>query len=224
MMQSPTQGTLDRLAEQFSEYLPTLTAGAVVLVVGLLLGWLTKRAAVRVLALLRLDRLAGGRSQWRAAMGKGDVRDAVYGVLGTAAGLAVVLVFLDNALQIWGLAVLSRLLEQGISYIPTLILAGVIISLGVVLANALARRVETVLEREGIPRASLMAGLTKSSLVSVVAALALWELNFAREIVLAAFLIGFGAIGIAFALAVGIGSARAIQEGWSIVLKGRKDG
>ncbi|MDH3455992.1 MAG: hypothetical protein OER90_04050, partial [Gemmatimonadota bacterium] len=35
-----------------------------------------------------------------------------------------------------------------------------------------------------------------------------------REIVLAAFLITFGAIGVAFAVAVGLGSARAIQRGW----------
>ena len=43
-------------------------------------------------------------------------------------------------------------------------------------------------------------------------ALALWQLSFAREIVLAAFLIAFGAIGVAFAIAVGLGAAKAIQR------------
>lgn len=222
-MQSQTQGMLDRFQQQFSDYFPTLAAGILVLAVGLLVGWLAKRLVVRVLGLLRLDRLAGGRSAWRSAMGKGDVRDALYGVAGTVAGLTVVLVFLDNALQIWGLEVLSRMIEGLLVYLPTLALAGMIVGLGLVLANVLARRVEEVLERENIPRAAFVAGLAKSALLSVVGALALWELNFAREIVLSAFLIGFGAVGIAFALAVGIGSARAIQEGWLAIRKERND-
>ena len=222
-MQSQTQGMLDRFQQQLSDYFPTLAAGVLVLAVGLLVGWLAKRLVVRVLGLLRLDRLAGGRSAWRSAMGKGDVRDAVYGIAGTVAGLTVVLVFLDNALQIWGLDVLSRMIERLLVYLPTLVLAGIIVGLGIVLSNVLARRVEKVLEREKVPRAAFMAGLAKSSLLSVVGALALWELNFAREIVLSAFLIGFGAVGIAFALAVGIGSARAIQEGWSAIRKERND-
>lgn len=222
-MQSQQQGVLDRFGQQFSDYLPTLVAGFVVLVVGLLVGWLAKRLIVRILVLLRLDRLAGGPSPWRAAIGKGDVRDAVYGVVGTITGVIVVLVFLDNALQIWGLDVLSRMVDQIIFYLPTIALAGIIVGLGIIMANAVARRVETALEREKVPRAALMAGLAKSALLAVVGALALWELNFAREIVLSAFLIGFGALGIAFALAVGIGSARAIQAGWSSVRQGRKD-
>ncbi len=115
------------------------------------------------------------------------------------------------------------MIERLLVYLPTLVLAGIIVGLGIVLSNVLARRVEKVLEREKVPRAAFMAGLAKSSLLSVVGALALWELNFAREIVLSAFLIGFGAVGVAFALAVGIGSARAIQEGWSAIRKERND-
>jgi hypothetical protein len=40
---------------------------------------------------------------------------------------------------------------------------------------------------------------------------------------MAAFLIGFGAIGVAFALGVGIGSARAIQTALSSVMSSRSD-
>ena len=59
--------------------------------------------------------------------------------------------------------------------------------------------------------------------MAIIIALGLWQLNFAREIVLAAFLIGFGAIGVAFAMAVGLGSARAVQGGWDALFKKRKD-
>ncbi|MGE0040081.1 MAG: hypothetical protein AB7H88_12260 [Vicinamibacterales bacterium] len=55
----------------------------------------------------------------------------------------------------------------------------------------------------------------------VVGALALWQLNFAREIVYAAFVIGFGAFGVAFALAVGLGAGRALQSGLEALVKKR---
>ena len=61
------------------------------------------------------------------------------------------------------------------------------------------------------------------TLIIFVGALALWELAFAREIVLAGFLMTFGAIGIAFAIAVGVGSARAVQKGWEALLEKRKE-
>lgn len=101
--------------------------------------------------------------------------------------------------------------------------SGFLVGLGLALGNIVAARVELTLEQERLPRAGLMAGFAKASVLSVVAALALWELNFGREIVLAAFLIGFGAIGVAFALAVGLGTANAIRAGWQILLERNKD-
>jgi hypothetical protein len=210
-MRLQDQTTLDQFGRQISDYMPTLLAGLLVLAAGAAAGWLLKRAIVRVLLLLRLDRLGGGRSAWRSALGKGDVRAALYNMVGTVAGSILFLVFVDNALEIWGLTVLARLVDQVIFYLPTLGLATLISWVGIALSSVLARRVEAVLIEEKIPRAGLLVGLARSAFLSVVAALALWELDFAREIVLAAFLIGFGAIGVAFALGVGIGSAKAIQ-------------
>jgi hypothetical protein len=67
-------------------------------------------------------------------------------------------------------------------------------------------------------------GRRREALLALVAALGLWQLEFAREVVLAAFLIAFESVGVAFALAVGIGSARAIERGWEIVFRrNRKD-
>jgi hypothetical protein len=203
-------------------YLPTLVAGLILLALGLLAGWLCRRAVIRVLVWLRLDRL-GGRMGWRAAFGKGDVRAALYSLVGTIIMVLVVLVFLDNVLQIWGLEVLSRSIHAMIVYMPNLLLSGVIVGVGMALVNAIARRVEDTLEEERIPRPRLVTKIVRAALLALVAALALWQLGLAREIVLAAFLIIFGAVGIAFALAFGLGTAKALQQGWETFLGGRKD-
>jgi Mechanosensitive ion channel, conserved TM helix len=221
-MQQTRTEPLGALVQRFTDYLPTLTAGLLVLALGLVLGWLAKRAMIRVLIWLRLDRLAG-RVGWRSALGKGDARAAAYDLLGNLALTLVGLVFLDNALTIWGLAVLSRLLDSLVFSLPRIALAALIVVVGITVSSAAAERARDALEDEGLAHAGLLGKGLKAMLLAVVAALGLWELNFARQIVLSAFIIAFGAMGIAFALSVGLGSSRAIQRAWDELFQSRKD-
>lgn len=220
-MQQPMTEPLTAVIQRFTDYVPTLAAGTLVLALGFVLGWVAKSAVVRILIWLRLDRLAG-RVGWRSAFGKGDVRAALYDALGTVAFVLVVLVFLDNALIIWGLAVLSRLMDSLVFSLPRLGLAALIVAVGIAVANAAAERTQDALEEEELAHARLLAKGLKAVVLAVVAALALWELDFARQIVLAGFVIAFGAMGIAFALSVGLGSARAIQRGWEELFEKKK--
>ncbi len=217
-MQTPEPSPQIELSQRFTDYLPTLFGGAVVLALGVAAGWVAKRALIRILIWLRLDRL-GGRYGWRAAFGKGDVRAALYEVLGTIAMALVSLVFLEEALQIWGLVGLAEVIDRFILYVPNLALVGLIVGAGWWLATTLAARVEDALEEEEIAKAQLLAKALKGAMLAVVGALALWQLNLAREVVFVAFLIAFGAMGVAFALAVGLGAAKAVQRGLESLFK-----
>jgi hypothetical protein len=216
-----SQGLVRDFEARFSGFLPDLLGGLTIVVIGVVVGWLAKRAVMAFLRWIRLDRL-GGPVSWRTALGKADVRDAVYGALGSVAMVLVVLLFLEQAFQKWGLVVLTQALEGFIRYFPNLALVGVIVGVGLLVANLAADRVEGVLDDAGVPNAPLLGGMAKAALLAVVAALALWELEFARQIVMGAFLIGFGAIGVAFALAVGVGSSQAIKEIWTQLFEERK--
>jgi hypothetical protein len=220
-MQQPMTEPLAGLFGRFTDYLPTLTAGVLVLALGIALGWVAKRAVVRVLIWLRLDRLAG-RVGWRSAFGKGDVRAALYDLLGTVVLVVVVLVFLDNALIIWGLDVLSRFIDRVVVALPRLALAALIVVAGGAVAAAAAGRAEAALAEEEVGYARLLAKALKGVLYAVVAAVALWELDLARQIVLAGFVIAFGAMGVAFALSVGLGSTHAIRRGWEELFEKRR--
>ncbi len=217
-------GPLAHFSDQLFGYLPTLAGGLAVLALGILVGWVAKHVVVRAMVWLRLDRL-GGRTGWRAAFGKGDVRAAMYELVGDVVMVVLVLVFLDNALQIWGLSVLSRLIDRSVFYLPNLALVALIVGVGLLVANVAGDRVTSALEEEGLERAGLVGKVVKGVLQAVVGALALWQLGFARQIVLAGFFVIFGAIGVAFALAVGLGAARAVETGLErMVIKERKDG
>lgn len=222
-MQAQPSAPVRDFLQNISGYLPQLAAALLVVAIGLAVGWVVKRAAVRILIWLRLDRLAR-RTGWRATFGKGDVRAALYNLLGSIAMLIVFLVFLDNALQILGLTVLSRLIDAVVFYLPNLALATLVVGVGVPLAGLAASRAEHAMEDEDFAHASLLAKMLKGVLLSVVTALTLWQLNFARQIVLAGFLISFGAIGVAFAIAIGLGSARGVQRGWEALFEKKKDG
>jgi hypothetical protein len=203
---------LSDLWQQAASFLPTLAAGLIVLALGLIAGWLAKRAIIRLLTWLRLDRLAG-RAGWRTAFAKGDVRNALYNLIGNVVLGIVVLVFLDDAAERLGLLALSRIIDSVVFYLPNLALVALIVTLGVTASNALELRTAEILEEEGLARARLVGKAVKGALVFVVVALSLWQLHLAREIVLAAFLIGFGSLGVAFAIGAGLGSFRAIQQG-----------
>ncbi len=215
-------GALAEFGERFADYLPSLAAGLFVLALGILVGWVAKRAVVRILTWLRLDRL-GRAVGWRAAFRKGDIREGLYNVAGTVAMVLIVLVFLENSVEILGLKVLSDLLARLVFYLPNMGLVALIVAIGVLLSNLLADRVQDALEDEEFARARLVSRLLKGSLLFVVGALALWQLNFARQIVLSGFLIAFGAMGAAFALAVGLGAHRAIQKGVEALFEKRKN-
>jgi len=221
-MQTLTSQPLSELLARFSDFLPVLAAGLLVLAAGVVTGWLAKRAVVRTLVWLRFDRLAG-RVGWRAGLGKGDVRAALYNAIGTFVMLVVLLVFLDDALTRWGLLALSRVIDTLVFYLPNIVLVALVLGVGIALSNTLSDRITDALEEEGVARAGLVGKAVKGALLSVVSALALWQLHFAREIVLSAFLIGFGSIGVAFALGAGLGLARAIDRGLEQAFQKRKN-
>jgi hypothetical protein len=219
-MQTQSAKPLTELFQQFSSYLPTFAAGLLVLAFGVAAGWLAKKAVGRLLIWLRLDRLAG-RVGWRSALGKGDVRAALYNLIGNVTMAVIVLLFLDQSLRQWRLTALSGLIDNVVFYLPNLGLVVLIVVVGLVIANGLGERVTSALEEEGVAHARFVGKLFKAALLFVVAALGLWQLQFARQVVLAAFLIAFGSVGVAFALGVGLGSTQAVRRAWELFLERR---
>src|SRR3972149_6698734 len=66
---------------QIINYLPSLLAGIILLLVGWFIGWIAKRITIQILVILRFERLFL-RLQWRRALSKADIRYAVFNLLG----------------------------------------------------------------------------------------------------------------------------------------------
>jgi hypothetical protein len=213
MEQKPFESVRDVMSNVGS-YLPTLFAGMIVLVLGAFVAWIVAKLSIRILIFLRIDRVIV-RFGWGRALEKGDVRHSLFGLIGTVLGLLVFLVFLENAIVLWKLTVLSHLLERLILLIPQLIVAAAILLVGWAVAVGAARSVQRALYQEDFARARFAAKIVRAAILMVTCAIAMVELDIAVTIVTGACLITFGALALSFALAFGLGSRRAVESMWA---------
>jgi hypothetical protein len=204
-METGAQDQFIGLADRIIAYLPSLLAGIVLLLIGWITGWLIKRVLVQVSMLLRVDRFLK-KSRWEADFAKADVRHGLYSLIGNIGFVIIFLIFLDNAFIAWRLTMLSDLLSKGILYLPKIIIAASIFGLGWLLAFWTQRSIMRSLLKEGIRRASLISRFIKAILLIFFSAIALVELDMAREIVIIGFatiFITMGAISIVLTAAGG---------------------
>jgi hypothetical protein len=184
-----------KLAQSIVSYFPSLVAGLVLILVGIAVGWLIKRIVYKLCVLLRLERLL--RSfRWGGEFSKADIRHALFNAIGNMVFFLVFLVFLNSALVAMQLRVLSNLIDKSVSIVPRLLGSLFIFGMGWFIARWVALTVRRGLGREGIPRATLMAQFSNAVVLIFFSAMALVELDIAREVVI----IGFSVIIITLAV------------------------
>lgn len=182
--------------------IPALFGAAVVLAVAYFVGRLLSGLVSNVLAGLGFNALPeklGFRSE-QAEDQLTPSEMAGYLVL-----VIVMLLAVMEAADLLGFGILAEMINNLIAFGGQAVLALAIFAIGLYLAN-LAR---SVILTAGGKQASFTANLGRVAVLVFVTALALQQLGIANEIVNLAFGILLGAIGIAAALAFGLGSREA---------------
>jgi hypothetical protein len=190
------------LADKFLPYLPNLFAGVMLMVIGLLLGWVVKRIVIQVLAVLRIDRLFR-KFKWGFVFSKADVRYTFLVYMGNIAFAVVFFILFIKALEVLQLPLLSNIIQTGMLFIPRLLTAAAFFGLGWLFAGWIAFVIHRTLAREDIPRSALIAKSVKAIIVLFFAAMGLGSLDIAREIVVIGFTVTMITIGL-LAIAVTI--------------------
>jgi len=210
-METKVQDQVIGLADKIFAYLPNLLAGITLVLIGWLAGWLIKRVIVQLSILLRVDRFLR-RSRWETDFVKADVRFGLYNFIGNIGYTLVFLLFLTNALIAWKLTILSDLLSTGILFLPKIIVAVSIFGLGYLLAFLAEKSIFQALHKEEIPRASLIARFVKIILLLFFSAIALVELDVAREIVIIGFTTIFVTLGAISIVITAIGGKSFVEK------------
>ena len=192
------------LIEDTVQALPSLLGGILFIAVGWFLGWFAKRVITQMTALMRPERFLT-RFRWGKDFAKGDVRQGFYNFLGNLAFVLVFLIFLDHAFRTWKLTVFSDILERGIYFFPRLIFALIIFGAGWLIASWASRAVVGALSRERVPWASLIGRLSRAALILFFSAMALLELDVAREIVIIGYVAMVSTSGIMIIVLTAVG-------------------
>lgn len=210
-MNNPLQDVLYVVGEKIIAYLPNLVAGIVLTIIGWFLGWLVKRIVVQMLMVLRVDRLLR-RFQWGTGLSRGDIRYGFYESIGNVAFFIVFLILLNASFDALQLTVLSHVLERAVLFIPKLLVAIVIFSVGWLFAGWIAGAIQKTLQVDEIPRAALIAHFAKAVTILFFAAMALTELDIAREIVIIGFSATIITLGVLAIVLTAIGGKNFVRK------------
>ena len=197
----PVREMLSRVAV----FLPTLIGVLVILIVGWIIAGILKSIVVKVLKLIQLD-TASEKSGLGDVLRRGGIKQTVAELIGVLIYWLVMLLVFMTALNALGMTVAAALLDKVILYIPNVIAAIFIMALGIFFASMIGTIVRTASGNAGISQAKFLGQLTQVVIMVFTVVVTLEQLNIATTVLTFALNIILGSIGLAMALAVGIGS------------------
>jgi hypothetical protein len=195
-------------------FLPNLVVAVILLIAGWIVAKLVQNIAIRGLRLLRIDEFAE-RAGIEDFLLKGGVRFTAVTLIAALVYWTILFVVFLSVLNTLGLNVAADLFNQIIFYIPSVIVAIVVLIFGTLFARFVQGALFTYLNNIGVNGAALVSGVAKYAIIVFVVSVALEQLAIGGDIIVSAFQIAFGAVCLALALAFGIGgrdwAARVIE-------------
>ena len=186
-------------------FLPTFIGVLVILIAGWIIAGALKNVVIKVLKLIQLD-TASEKSGLGDILRRGGIRQTVSELIGALIYWLIMLMVFMTALNALGMTVAAALLDKVILYIPNVIAAMFILSLGIFFSSMVGTIVRTASSNAGITQAKFLGQATQTVIMIFAAIITLEQLNIASSVLNLTINIIFASMGLALALAVGLGS------------------
>lgn len=190
---------------ELASFIPQLLGAIVALILGWMLAKVARSGVMRVLAMLKFDK-ATEKSGLEAFMQHADLNISVSAVIGNLVYWLLILVMIVAVANSLGLSMVADLFNKVVLYIPNIIVAILVLVFGTILARFINRLVFAWLNNMEFEGALTVSTFSEYALLVFVFFMALEQLQIANELLTAAFIISFGAFGLAFAIAFGLGA------------------
>jgi small-conductance mechanosensitive channel len=201
--------SLQNLWIGFVQFAPKLILAIILFIIGWVLGSLISKAFVQVFAALKIDKLfasIGADNLFRRA---GMNLNTGYFV-GEVARWFIIIVFLLPSLSLVGLDAVSSFLENDVlGFLPKIIIAVFILIIATVVSNAVSKLVVAGTRTMNVHSAHMLGTLVKYTIWIFAFIIALGQLQVADPYIPTLFTVLIGAIGLAGALAFGLGGKDA---------------
>ncbi len=201
--------------EQSARILPKLLVGLLILLVGIIIARVIRGLAARFFLAIRLDRLSS-RLGIASYLARGDVRHTMAEILATTIYWLVLLFSLEILGIALGLDRMSVFFGQIIAYIPRAVVALTIVLAGIIVGSIIGGAVRVTGSNAGFRAADVVGSLVKYLISFFALVLALEQLQIATPLLVSTIQIMTASVGLAFALAFGLGcrdlAAEAVRD------------
>ena len=191
--------------------LPKILGALLILIIGWIIAKLLKRLFVKLLRMVRFNFLTE-KSGIEKFLKEGGVKTDSIEILGTLLYWIIMLIVIMATLNSLNLTAASALFNEIMLYIPNIAVAIVILIIGIYLARMVSQIVKTSLKSMQDKTSDLISHISYVVIIIMTIFLTLGQLNIAQNIVSSAFIIVFGAICLALALAFGLGGREKASE------------
>ncbi len=196
--------------------LPGIVAAVIVLIVGGFVAVILGHALRVVLEKLKVDDYVS-----KARLSKTIGHTHVPAVAGEVFKWYIIILFLQQAIALVNLGAISAVLGQFVGWLPSVIVATIIIIFGIAVANYIYYKMWEHSKQKGV-KAS--AGIIKVVVIIMVLIMALKQIGVDVGILEHTFLLIIGALAIGIALALGIGLGLGLRkESENIIKEVRKN-
>ena len=194
---------LERMLAGIVHFLPDLLAAILILVVGWFVAKLLEKGTDALLERVRFDR-AVARGGVEGALQRTGTQLDPSSVVAKLVFWIVLLVAILMAANALGLTAVAAMFEQLVTYIPNVIVAVLILTLGMVIGEFVRDLVAASVG--SVEGGMLLARIAKVAVITLAVFMALDQLQVAQDIVATAFTLLLGAIALAAGLAFGLGN------------------
>jgi hypothetical protein len=193
----------ENLVHMIADFLPRFAVMLTIILVGLLIAFLLKKVLRSILHLTRLDRIseqAGASHVLRKA-----AMPSMSEFLSRSLFWITLLGFILLGVSVLQISELQEQISRLFQLLPQVFVAILILFVGILAANFLSRAALLTAVNAGYRSPRLWSGLVRFVIWILTISMALEQVGLARQTVVAAFSIVFGAVMLAAAIAFGLG-------------------
>ena len=199
------EGALERLRYQITTYLPPLLAALTLILVAWGIAVLARWIVYKIFKGLAIDKFL--RQSGVAFLVDPSGRLRATRLVGETVYWAILLTGFLLGVNVFNTDLTSQMVQSFVFLLPKLVVAGLILLGGAWLGHYLGRNMLVWAVNENLPSPRRLAVVVRVLIMFVAVVVAADQLNFARSVFLAAFVIFVGGIVLAGSLAVGLGGA-----------------
>lgn len=197
-------GFWDAFVTRIGVFLPNFFFAVAIILIGWVICNVIKRVVVRLLKLCQFDALSE-RAGIKTILDRGGIKQSASDILGLLVFWFLFLIAIVITLETLNLSGATDTLHTIYLYIPKIVAALVTLILGLYFANFLENVTRTSCANAGLDQAASIGRAVYIGTAIFVVAGIFEILDIASEIVIWAFILVFGAVCLALALAFGLG-------------------